>query len=151
MSTLDRMLSVLMAAREARNGSALRLGSGEVTSTRGRRSNRRRKSATLATESLEQRQMLALTVYSEDLSRFAGTNYTGSLNSWTTIVAESGDDVFVQQVATRASTPFQQEALYIADNSSFQKRIMVGGPKVDWLDTSILAVRVTVRHKTRKQ
>lgn len=120
MSTLDRMLSVLMAAREARNVSTLQLGSGEVASTRGRRANRRRKSATLTTEPLEQRQMLALTVYAQDDSGLADDP-----RSWVTVVAEPGDNVFVQQVAPVAAS--RREALYIADNSSFNDRTMVGG------------------------
>ena len=120
MSTLDRMLSVLMAAREARHGSTLQVGSEEGASKRSRRSARRRKSTALASESLEQRQMLALTVYAQDDS-----GLEEDPRSWVTVVAEPGDNVFVQQVAPVAAS--QQEALYIADNPSFNDRTMVGG------------------------
>ena len=80
-----------------------------------RRSRRRRgREAGLLAESLEKRQLLAVTAYAEP-----------TLNGgWTTVVAEPGDSVFVQQVA---SVP---QSLYVADNSSFLNRTVVGGPVV---------------------
>jgi len=62
---------------------------------------------------LEQRQLLAV-------STFASLQDGGLV----TIVAEGGDNVYIQQVAT------SPQSLYVADNSSFSGRTVVGGPTV---------------------
>jgi len=125
MSTFERMLSVLDATASTAterlsfgSGAASRKGrgtAGAVTaSVSGRKRGRRRAGGNdgLSSESLEQRQMLAV-------STFATTDNGGIV----TIVAEGGDNVYIQQVATAP------QSLYVADNSSFQRRTVVGGPQ----------------------
>ncbi len=64
----------------------------------------------MSPEQLEKRQMMAVEVFGD-----------ATLNGgWLTIVAEGGDDVFIQKVATAP------ESLWVADNSSFANQITVG-------------------------
>jgi len=124
MSTLERMLKVLRnrdgASRDglfanilssvfadSRSGTGRRAG--RRTSTR---RGRRRATASVAGERLEQRQLLAVTTFSE----------ASISNGWVTIVAEGGDNVFIQQ---NAGNP---HSIRIADNSSFTNSTVVGGP-----------------------
>jgi len=131
------MLKVLRANDGAGRGSILAKGLLELSAAAGgrklaaatgrsRRSKRRRSGGELAQESLEQRQLLAVTTYAE-----AGIN-----GGWATIVAEPGDSVFVQQVAGPANLQNGQ-SLWVANNSSFLNRTVVGGankPNVQYLN-----------------
>ena len=131
MSTFERMLQVLgnrdAAGRDGSVANVLsrvlaesRLGAGRRARRRASsRRGRRQAGAPFATEQLEQRQVLALTT-------FAQAPYTlGSgviAEGWATVVAEGGDNVFIQQVAGKS------QSLWVADNSSFNNATVVGGP-----------------------
>jgi hypothetical protein len=118
MPTIDRMLAVLNRGREALQAMpAATLLSAQLS----QRNSRAGRSVAAASrgrghrgpslESLEQRQMLAVSTFA-----------TAAAGGLVTIVGSPGDNIFVQQVA---SAP---QAFYIADNSSFQGRTVVGGP-----------------------
>ena len=126
MSTFERMLSVLNATTSTAT-ERLFFGS-EGASPRGRgtagtvtpsvvyRKRGKRRAGgdgSLSSESLEQRQLLAVSTFA--------TPQDGGL---VTIVAEGGDNVYIQQVATAP------QSLYVADNSSFWGRTVVGGPTI---------------------
>ena len=117
MSTFERMLRVLGAASLSGPATLREEPSGPHASpadSRRQRKSRRRSAAAISPEPLERRQLLAVTAFAES-----------SINGgWTTIVAESGDNVFIEQVAT------VPQSLYVADNSSFLNRTVVGGPAV---------------------
>jgi subtilisin-like proprotein convertase family protein len=124
MSTFDRMLKVL-GNRDGgyRDGSVATVLSRVLAESRsgaGRRARRRASSrrgrrhteASFSTEQLEQRQLLAVSTFVEP-----------SINGgWVSIVAEGGDNVYVQ---ANAGNP---NSLRVADNSSFTNSTVVGGP-----------------------
>ena len=124
MSTFERMLQVLGNRDGAsRDGSVVNIVSRVLAESRsgsGRRARRRESSrrarrradASFVPEQLEQRQLLAVTTFSEP-------SISGG---WVTVVAEGGDNVYIQE---NAGNP---NSIRIADNSSFTNSTVVGGP-----------------------
>jgi len=130
MSTFERMLQALQARRESAGDAGAR-----PSRSAGHHRNRRAKRTPECLfgsrlESLEQRQLLAISTYAT-LPSGSGSGLSGGL---VTIVAEPGDSVFIQQVAglvqAQPGQPQNNAALYISNNSSFQGRTVVGGPAI---------------------
>jgi hypothetical protein len=113
MSTFERMLQVLQDHCEASVDSGVRSAPAARGARRSgaKRISRRKLNSCL--EMLEQRQVMAVSAFA-----------TAANGGLVTIVAEGGDNVYIQQVAT------SPQSLYVADNSSFAGRTVIGGPVI---------------------
>ena len=125
MSVLARMLAVLEASPARDSRSAALVSACQTASTAGRavrRGRRPKSSDDLSSEKLEQRQLLAVSAYYDPVTN----------GGYATIVAEAGDNAFLQKVATASGS------LYVAGDSSFAPGRRTEIPNIDALDRIVI-------------
>jgi subtilisin-like proprotein convertase family protein len=125
MSTFDRMLQALVSASTNQSLVTQQFSNSQASSTgrkHGRRGRRRNTNDDMSPETLEQRQLLAVTTYWDPVTN----------GGFATIVAESGDNVYLQKVA---SSP---QSLRVAGDSSFSPGRRAVVPNIDAFERIVI-------------